>query len=322
MTEPRRPTAPQLWRMQKIVAWLRTGRRFTATAAAGEFQVSRRTVMSDIEHLRFLGVPLEYDPDKRSYVLTEAFAELPAPQINASEWTAMVLAERVLEAIGAEPHAKAVQKVIARIQEHLPLLDGSQPSLFQASLSFLPEHGETRPIPWLADVERAVRDQLAVRMTYFTQYRSIETDRTVEPYHVLVRGGRGYLIARCRTREDVLIFRMDRIRRLAVQDEVFLLPDDWSLEAFLGPMFGVFNDREVHRVKIRFSPWVARWIKEEVWHPSQILTDLPDGSLQLDMDVTGLEEVRRWVLGFGRDAEAIEPERLVADVARERGGAA
>ena len=111
---------------------------------------------------------------------------------------------------------------------------------------------------------------------------------------------------------------MDRIRRLEVTGEVFLVAKDWDLEAFLGPMFGVFNDREVHRVKVRFSPWVARWIKEEVWHPSQILTDLPDGSVQLDMDVTGLEDVKRWVLGFGREAEVVAPDRLVQAVRAER----
>jgi predicted DNA-binding transcriptional regulator YafY len=42
-----------------------------------------------------------------------------------------------------------------------------------------------------------------------------------------------------------------------------------------------------------------------------------DGSVVLTMELGGLAEVMSWVLGFGRQAEVMEPERLRQAVAEE-----
>jgi predicted DNA-binding transcriptional regulator YafY len=153
-----------------------------------------------------------------------------------------------------------------------------------------------------------------VDMTYFTLSRGATTNRQVNPYRILSREGHGYLVGWCHLRRDVLIFRMDRIRSVELTSDVFAIPSDFDLETFLGPMFGMFRDPDVFNVKVHFSPWVARWIREEVWHPSQRLTDLPGGHLQVDLTVTGLEDVKRWILGFGEHAEVLEPQRLRVEI--------
>lgn len=54
-------------------------------------------------------------------------------------------------------------------------------------------------------------------------------------------------------------------------------------------------------MKLKFSLLQARWIREQQWHKTQQLTDLPDGSLLLEMCVTGLPEVKRRVLQYAAD---------------------
>jgi predicted DNA-binding transcriptional regulator YafY len=46
------------------------------------------------------------------------------------------------------------------------------------------------------------------------------------------------------------------------------------------------------------------------WHASQELKDRPDGSLVVTMQLNNLEEVSRWILGFGEHAEVKEPKEL------------
>ncbi|MDD2574563.1 MAG: WYL domain-containing protein [Bacillota bacterium] len=70
-------------------------------------------------------------------------------------------------------------------------------------------------------------------------------------------------------------------------------------------------------VAIRFDPHQARWIRERNWHPSQRLEFLEDGSLILTMTVSSLDEVKRWMLGFGRHAEVLKPKKLRQAVAEE-----
>ena len=59
---------------------------------------------------------------------------------------------------------------------------------------------------------------------------------------------------------------------------------------------------------------------ETRWHASQRLEPQPDGSLLWRAQVAGPHEVLVWILGWGGDAEVLEPPELRA--ARGRGAAA
>ena len=63
-------------------------------------------------------------------------------------------------------------------------------------------------------------------------------------------------------------------------------------------------------MKIRFSPWQATYIHERTWHPSQKIEAKPDGSIILTLRVADLGEVKRWLIGFGGEAEVLEPAEL------------
>jgi len=312
------PTRKQISRLLHIREWLEKGRHFNAKTMAGKLGVSRRTVMNDLNVLRELGFAVEYDRKRNSYLLSEPSGEFPLPQIRKSEFTAITLAQDVFETFGAQPMAHAAERITNRVRELIPDFVGLDLSTFSPSLSILRGPSPRNPLPYFEEFDRYIEETRSVEIRYFTMYRNRESTRLVDPYRLVSRDGRGYLIAWCHTRRDVLIFRLDRIRELKPCDRFFDTLDDFDLETFLGPMFGMFKDRETFRLKVRFSPWVARWIEEDLWHESQKFTRLPaDGSLQVDMEVTGRTDVLRWILSFGNDAEVIEPEFLRRDIAYE-----
>jgi proteasome accessory factor B len=76
------------------------------------------------------------------------------------------------------------------------------------------------------------------------------------------------------------------------------------------------------RVVIRFSVAVAKRAAETRWHPSQELEPQADGTLIWRGLVSGMREIKVWILGWGADAEVLEPPELRADVAAELHGAA
>jgi proteasome accessory factor B len=63
-------------------------------------------------------------------------------------------------------------------------------------------------------------------------------------------------------------------------------------------------------VTVRFSPLVARNVAEISWHKTQKLVPGDDGSLQFQVRVAGLEEISWWILGYGDQAEVLEPPAL------------
>ena len=60
-----------------------------------------------------------------------------------------------------------------------------------------------------------------------------------------------------------------------------------------------------------------RWIRERQWHPSQQIEKLPSGGLILRLRVGGVDEVKRWIMGYGIHAEVLEPESLRAQFKNE-----
>jgi predicted DNA-binding transcriptional regulator YafY len=47
-----------------------------------------------------------------------------------------------------------------------------------------------------------------------------------------------------------------------------------------------------------------------MWHDSQRIRSLPDGSITLQLELGGLEEIERWILSWGKHARVLAPKEL------------
>jgi proteasome accessory factor B len=90
---------------------------------------------------------------------------------------------------------------------------------------------------------------------------------------------------------------------------------DFSLENYFGHAWLMIRGDRRYHVVIRFQPKVAGNVDEVVWHKTQRTTHLPDGAMLFEVDVDGVEEIAWWVLGYGDQAEALEPPELRALIA-------
>lgn len=307
----------QLHRIQYLVEWLRRRRTFTRGDAAREFQVTVRTIAEDIRRLKALGVPVAFDSRRNTYFLTESFDGLPLLSIKRTEYAALLVARYALEALGDTPDAEHLEAVADRLASQLTPEVQVAPETLRRVVQIDRSNTPKQPAHLLEPLRSAAEQQLVTRIRYQGNYRGEETERIIEPYRLLSRDGYWYLIAYCRTREDLRSFRIDRIRSLDVTDEVFLHDTAIDLDDYLDETFGIHWDERTYPVRIRFSPYQARWIEEEKWHPTQLMTKRRDGSLELHMKVTGLADVAQWVLSYGGEAEVLSPPVLRHRVARE-----
>jgi proteasome accessory factor B len=78
--------------------------------------------------------------------------------------------------------------------------------------------------------------------------------------------------------------------------------------------FAVFEGGKARKVRIRFIGVAARLVGERVWHASQKL--VREGrALLLEMKVGLSPDLRQWILGWGSEAEVLDPADLREDVA-------
>ena len=71
---------------------------------------------------------------------------------------------------------------------------------------------------------------------------------------------------------------------------------------------------KISEVIVRFSAAVADYIREKRWHPSQKLRERRDGGVEVQLKLTSLGEVERWILGWGGHARVIQPPELLERV--------
>jgi len=74
--------------------------------------------------------------------------------------------------------------------------------------------------------------------------------------------------------------------------------------------FGIEKGGPVANVAIRFSERQARWIREIPWHRTARTQERLDGGCVLRMRVAMTEELVRWVMQFGAQAEVLAPKSL------------
>jgi predicted DNA-binding transcriptional regulator YafY len=130
-----------------------------------------------------------------------------------------------------------------------------------------------------------------------------------------------YVIGHDEERAARRTFKVERIRSVSITPDRFEARPA-SVAAAMRDAWDVVSDEDPVAILIRFSPAVAQRVAETRWHPSQELEAVPDGTLLWRARVSGVLEIRAWILGWGPDAEVLEPAELREWVADQVGRAA
>jgi proteasome accessory factor B len=146
------------------------------------------------------------------------------------------------------------------------------------------------------------------------EYRKLKSagyeSRRVRPYHLGCLENQWYLFAEDLERRQLRTFALPRMRNVRLTAKGFRRPADFSISKVLRGSFGVFSGERKHRIRLRFDPYAARLVAERTWHESQKIRPLRDGSIILQLELGGLEEIERWILSWGNHARVLEPAAL------------
>ncbi len=306
-------------RILRLDALLRNCDRTTAQYLATELEVSERTVRADIEFLRNrLDAPIEWSRDK-GYFYANLDWRLSTIPLTQGELFALTLGARMLEAYAGSTYQVELRTAIAQLSQRLPEpIWVNLQQLTEERILFRSGVETDLDAEVWRNLEAACRQQHTVQMTYYTASRNATSDRKFDPYLLhIYRGTNPYVIGYCHNRRAIRWFRVDRIQQLTVLEQVFIRDPHFDAKTHLESIFQHEVGSETMAVAIWFDGATAPYIRERRWHPTQSLTEQPDGSVTLRMQVKGLNDLKRWVLGYGKGAIALEPPELVVLVRDE-----
>ncbi|WP_296644768.1 helix-turn-helix transcriptional regulator [Roseinatronobacter sp.] len=129
------------------------------------------------------------------------------------------------------------------------------------------------------------------------------------PLAMLLGEGRQYLVAFSAFAQDVRLFALAGFERIELTDDVFERPEDFDLSAWMQQSFGIWQE-DVHDVVWRFTPEAAADARLYMFHPTQVMTDEPDGSLTVSFRAGGLREMCWHLFRWGQQVEILSPDTL------------
>ena len=113
-------------------------------------------------------------------------------------------------------------------------------------------------------------------------------------------------------------FALSRIRSITSHAEGVCLPDDLPpVKEYTRKHFGIIQGGKTRKVCLNFSPSVADWIREQIWHPEQELTLKKNGSLLLRFPTAEFKELTKRILSYGADVKVVSPKSLEREVRSE-----
>ena len=275
--------------------------------------VSARTVYRDIEALSQSGLPLHFDSESRRYrFLQQVF--LQPLTFTVREATALVQCVQGMcrDDLPIRPDLRhALEKILSCLPvESQKKVDAGR----QAVDIRLTKHPVGIGRTLFQQVEEAVRERRRLSLRYYTKSRETWTERILDPYVIVFRGRAWYVVGFCHLRGGVKLFRLDRMEAVELLLTTFELPKNFSPDAFFAGSW-LIEQGETVRVKLKFAPAAARWVRDEQFHESQQTEELANGSILFEVCVQGTREITRWILGYGGDVEVLEPEAVRQAVA-------
>ncbi len=307
-----------LERLLQIDALLRSPERQTASTMANHLERSERTIRSDLNFLRDrYGAPIEYKKTK-GFHYTNPDWRLPSILLSQGELFALTLGANMLQAYAGTTYQPELQSAISRLAERLPEQSWVDlQRLTQENVVFrVGAELDLDPQTWQL-LEQACQKRSRVRMIYFTATRNEESVREFDPYVLHFARNNPYVTGWCYKNQAVRDFRVDRVRSLTVLKKIFEVSPTFDRKAHFARMFQHEVGHEIKTISIWFDAKTAPYIRERRWHPTQVLEEHADGAVTLQMEVPGLNEVKRWALFYGAGAKVLEPPELVEMVKNE-----
>jgi predicted DNA-binding transcriptional regulator YafY len=324
------PRNAEVIRQWSILRELESSRRLTIDDMATKTGVTTRTIRRDLEALQEAGFPLfdEVHEGKRYWTLEQrAFRRLDDTGFNLAELSALYFSRTLVECLAGTPFQADVRSAFDKLAaaltpgmrqflDRLPLAIQAKadPGTRTAAASADERTAGSKNTARVAQLLDATLHHRRVAMRYHSFSSNREKSYLVEPQRLVFAQGGLYLVAFVPEYDQLRTFSVDRILGLSLTEERFE-PKDLSEDAFPHSL-GVHQGTP-ERIEIAFEPRMAKYVKERVWHPSQVIQDQADGTVILTLTVSNDWALRSWILGFGPLARVLSPPALAAQILEE-----
>lgn len=307
-------------RLLSIILLLQIRGKMTAKMLAEELEVSRRTILRDINVLSFSGVPIYTEGGHGGGIgLVEEY-RTTLTGLNKFEVQSLFIAnnQNALRDVGL---GDAGERLLLKLLAALPNTQHSTAEHIRQRLMIDPTWWwhETSISPFWEDIQKAVYEDRLIEVAYET-FDGKLTQRLLAPYSLVCKSSVWYLLAE--RDKELRTYRVTRIHSVRLLDRSFSRRPDFDLPTYwrthaqnIENLPSEYNCvLRIHPERISFIKWLmpGRWklIKETNDKEWKTISLKMDSELMAKMLVFGLA-------GFVEVVEPDELKKAVVTQARE-----
>ncbi len=165
-------------------------------------------------------------------------------------------------------------------------------------------------------IYKAMGNNSVLQIEYTPEGKCKSETYKIQPYQLIFDNGIWDLWAYSlkHGREGMRLYNLSRISYVGILElqPKFILPKNYSFKNYVVGNFGCFNDETPQLYRIKFPKDSYAWLysKDRIWGAKQTIEECDDGYV-LSFEASQLKPILRWVLGWGKEAQPLEPADLV-----------
>ncbi len=271
--------------------------------------VDKRTIMNDLKFLReVLNAPLPERANKHHgyyyedpYSILEGLDDSPLGSLNE--------ALALLRQLTGTKEFIGLEDLLLRLEQRVALTRA------ETNIAIEFDTAELIGRHHLIGLYNAIQKQNYLRVTYQPFQQEAPDTRHIFPLLLKEYNNRWFLIGWESGRETPQTLPLDRITSFYKTSEVFTHPRFFDGITYFEHLIGVTKSgQEPKTVLLRFTKNRANYVKTKKIHPKQKETELPNGSLEVELVVDLNRELEAQLLSFGKDVIVLAPLSLQTNI--------
>lgn len=285
-------------RLLGIITTLLQKGKVTAPYLAEKFEVSRRTILRDLDDICKAGIPIVTMQGGDGGITIAEGYKLDKSVLTTGELQSILAG---LRSIASFEKPANIERLVQKLSPN----NSAIVSLRDSIVIDLASHYKNS----LSEKINLIKDAISTRhMIEFDYYYSKGTShRTIEPYFIAFKWSSWYVFGYCSDRQDFRVFKLNRLWELMISNISF---KEREIPADRLELDG--NLADTNEVTVLFDPSVRYRLIEDFGFQS--FTETDNGKLLFHIGYTNWDYIISWILAFGDKAQVLSPPELVEAV--------
>lgn len=283
--------------------------------------VNMRTIRRDIDDLSMCFFIYEEKESRHTVYYANKY-NIGRLSFDFNDLMALHFMKKLVEPYNGIDIGKKASKMLDKIIKETPSIQqawtGTLDELLYVTPTDLIEEKKLN-VEIIDALHKAIEESRSVQIRYHAFQSNQVTERLLDPYLLIISEGCYHVVGYCHLRKEIRDFRIARILSIRITEQEFKRPSgfyqNYRKNRFK-TMFG--NVKEL--VRLRFTGFSARFVKEYCRQEADRLVDEPDGSVLFEREVAPTPDMVKWILGFGDGVEVLEPvglRRRIAEILKK-----